>query len=256
MRHPRAWHGAIWLKERGAKFNAESLHELTGIASSTAWALLRKIELVIEAEMNAGNVAVSSASFLDVYGRRSLMTPAGGHPRQEEDSIERECQRERTTERHRTEPGLSGLEKELYGQLSDEPVHCDYLVGRLHSSTSEILSAITMLELDGIVKAVAGGRYVRNVARFNDQPHPSAESNRRGTAAAGSTTVVKPIIEFIRSIFQRISRKYVQLYAANHWFHADGMKWGLDSLFEACVKFRQVSYEEIRNYVSPSVVLT
>jgi hypothetical protein len=253
MRHVRAWHAAIWLKERGAIFNNKQFHELVGIAASSSWNILKRIEMVIQARMNSENGSVSSALFSAVYGRRSRMTPKDSHPRQEEDSMEHDRPDDRMTDCV-NEPDLSPDEKELYDLLSEKPVHCDTLADRLQKSINDILSGLTMLELSGLVTASPGGRYAHANRASAVRLNYFSNANAGKTKSAGSGLVVKSIMEFIKHVFQSVSRKYVQLYAAAHWFHTEESTWGIDSLFRACVQFGDIRDDQILEYVSPSMI--
>jgi DNA processing protein len=61
-----------------------------------------------------------------------------------------------------TPPDLTGLEKELYELLSDEPVHIDALAIKIRRTTAEVLSTLLTLELLGIVKQLSGKMFVRS----------------------------------------------------------------------------------------------
>jgi hypothetical protein len=255
MKAARAWHAAIWLKERGAIFNNKQFHELVGIASSTTWNILKRIEMVIHSHMDEENVSVSSSALSDVYGRRSRMTPKEAHPRQEEDSIEHTHTEKRPSESV-NRPDLSSFEEELYAILSETPVHCDTLTEQLQKPISEILSGLTMLEIAGLASAAGSGRYARTSTASNTRSGTFATSSGRSKGCADSAARVKPIIDFIKRVFQSVSRKYIQLYTATHWLHSDSTKWGIDSLFQACARFRDIGEVEILDFVSPSMVLT
>jgi hypothetical protein len=255
MKAPRAWHAAIWLKERGAIFNNKQFHELVGIASSSTWNILKRIEIVIKSHMDSDNSSVPSALFTDVYGRRSRMTPKEVHPSyEEEDSVKDVAPKEKTHE-GTSKPDLSEFEQELYDLLSEKPVHCDALMQQLQQPISEILSGLTILEVAGLVNATGGGRYARTNPEWNGRSSSNGHSTARPASTLGNETSVKPIIDFIKSVFQSVSRKYVQLYTATHWLHIDRTTWGTDSLFQACVKFRDICEEEILDFVSPSMVM-
>jgi DNA processing protein len=54
------------------------------------------------------------------------------------------------------------LEGQLAGLLSDDPVHADDLVARTHRAPSEVMAALSMLELQGRAVQVGGMHYVRS----------------------------------------------------------------------------------------------
>lgn len=61
----------------------------------------------------------------------------------------------------RPEPTLAGAEKIIYEQLSDEPLHVDQLAYQAELSSSETLSALLTLELNGLIRQMAGKMFVK-----------------------------------------------------------------------------------------------
>jgi DNA processing protein len=61
----------------------------------------------------------------------------------------------------REEMRLSGLEKEVFDLLSDEPRHVDYLAQKAQRSTPEILTVLLTLELMGVVKQLSGKCFIK-----------------------------------------------------------------------------------------------
>ena len=56
---------------------------------------------------------------------------------------------------------LSGNEKKIVGILSLQPKHVDQIIQESELSVGDVTSALTMLEMNGIVKRVPGNAYVR-----------------------------------------------------------------------------------------------
>ena len=81
IRLARPWLAAIWLMERGITINAGQLHRLVDIAISSAWALLKKLSMVIKNVMDSQPaVEQASENFAPAICKRSLETPAKLHP--------------------------------------------------------------------------------------------------------------------------------------------------------------------------------
>ena len=88
IRHVRAWLAAIWMKENGASLTSAKLHRLVGIAYSSAWHILKKINTVLQEEMQEG-YDVASTFFSITYCKRSRETPAREHPIAEQEELEK-----------------------------------------------------------------------------------------------------------------------------------------------------------------------
>jgi len=79
----RAWLACAWFKQQGLLLSASKLAKLSGVASSTAQIIHRKINLVLLGKMDlkAPRVALERLAFAII--KRSLNTPARVHPREE-----------------------------------------------------------------------------------------------------------------------------------------------------------------------------
>jgi len=51
--------------------------------------------------------------------------------------------------------------KDLYGIIDDEPKDIDYIMKKTKINLSELMVKLTMLELEGKIKKVAGNRYIK-----------------------------------------------------------------------------------------------
>jgi hypothetical protein len=65
---------------------------------------------------------------------------------------------------------------------------------------------------------------------------------------------IKAAIAYIRTYFQGVSRKFLQLYLASFWCHFDRVRWTPGAILLACIEHPPISYEAIVNYVSPPAV--
>jgi hypothetical protein len=271
IRHPRAWLAAIFLRERGVTISAARFQRLVGdIAYSTAWDIFKKLEFVITQQMENSFLTTPTAHFRDVICKRSLMTPPREHPFAEEaecgirngDGADKFSQHDEYSKSSSTSmygggaelslpvlAGTSSLECEIYEALSTEPLHFDALLVRTKTSVDQLLSAITMLELQGLVTNIGGNRYVRSEPRKGD---PRVVSLPTISASGGS--VISLCIEFVKRKFQGVSRKYLQFYLAEYWCYIDRTRWSLGGLLRTCQQFCYVRTKEIRSYESPLMV--
>lgn len=147
-------------------------------------------------------------------------------------------------------PKLRELDYQIFEKLSVQPTHCDALVVAVQVPTGDVVSSLGILEAHGLVTALGGSKFVRTTASSNRNWRRLArKENVENQSRVGS------VIQFIRDTFQLISRKYIQLYSANHWFYYDKERWKENSLFDACVGAKRVNVNKILRFVSPLKVL-
>jgi ribosomal protein L37AE/L43A len=285
IRHPQAWLGAIWLLEHGVQFNAWQFHLVAGIAYSTAWTILKKLAVVLQSHVEADPVCLEIASvlFAPTFCKRSLETPANEPPSAEQNEIEKRSLDDGGTDdvtngshasastraSSTTEDrigALPGPHAAIYAILSVSPIEFDELSRKSGTEARRLSTILTMLELDGLASSLPGNKFVRAVpVASNTHPLSTAvtASRQHGSAALWtdnqnkggmSMDAIAVQIDFIRSCFQGISRKYLQLFLATSWCLLDRGRWPTGSLFRACIAFSKISYEEIRLFVSPLYV--
>jgi hypothetical protein len=246
IRVPRAWLCAIWLLEQGIKINASRLHRIAGIAYSTAFAILKKLAIVISSEMD-DTISACSSSFLAAFRKRSSKTPADSHPAAEQEQIEAASFRAAENGLEDQTAGCA-LEKDLqlvYDCLGNTPADADSLCEQLNKPVEKLAATLTLLELEGLAQRLHGNSYVRS---------SKAKRAISQTSDSDLLPLVATILDFIWSEFHGISRKYLQLYVAMHWYHSENNLGSAGSLLETCAKFRPVKYAEILGYVSPALI--
>lgn len=245
IRLATVWFGALYLMAKGVQFNPNQFHEVAGIAYSTAWIIVKKLTLVIEFHFPE-DYSVPSSEFSAVICRRSKETPAKKHPVSEEEADQEAAARNSEPQDDEVLAALGPQAKAVYDALSPDPIHFETLAGCTGFSAAGLASALTLLELSGLILALAGGRYRRSERKKQSQT----------VATEAGLQMVERAIEFIEVTFQGISRKYLQLHLAAHWCLVDRTRWSPQSLLKECLEFGRVTYAEIRAYVSPSIVKT
>jgi hypothetical protein len=275
IRKPKAWLFTIWLIGMSETFNACDLERLLGIAHSTASIIIKKVLTVIKDEMKEDRRAIelSSADFLEVINRRSRKTPVDAHPQAEEEELPTDFSSNTNsgkgqptyTPSQESQPRLSlespsGItdstelseaEKEILSLLSKNPTHIDELC-RLTNKLPQALSPTLMiLELNGIIEGITADTYVL-ASPIKKQNSPA--SSNSGQDSSLPETSVLGFIEYIRSEFGGISRKYLELYLAFYWCYCDRSRWTTGSIIKACNRFPEFSYEQILAFVSPPKV--
>ena len=268
----RAWLGAIWMKDRRVRFNPRDLEKCAEIAYSTANMICKALKLVISEEMD--EATLQSGAFLNLMTRRSKMTPRKKHPTAEQTEYEREETRKkshggqesrtakkngaakakRSTQEPKAQPqgsagldGLSDNEKKVFNNLSDNAISIDTLCRKTGMKAVDISQTLTMLELNGLAREMPGGRFEK-IEIPSEQNNGSAEMQTLSMLTAQNKSKIARAIEFIEELYSGISRKYLQLYLADHWFFVDEKRWSEGSLLAACHKFRTVKYKEILEF--------
>jgi hypothetical protein len=203
-----------------------------------------------------------------VFTKRSRETPARKLPLAEQEAIDEACD-EMTSQRSgdlpRNEASMGVLEitpeavkeavepiiedpveQAIYRSVSAKPIPYDAICEKTRLSAGEVSAALTFMELSGVVKRLPGDQYVRC-------PAVSAATAGEQALDKAQKKVVDKIVEYIRSKFGGISRKYLQNYISIQWYQADG-EGAHGSLLDLCLKHRSVCHREIREYVSPPLV--
>ncbi len=282
IRLVRPWLTAIWLMERGARFNSSQLEKLITFTYSSTLNIFKKVTTVIESLMEAESLVVPSALFAPAVCKRSRETPAREHPLAEQEELEKQrpdnaavsqpsCKggqrlvlppveasdsgsshdkrsdmKPCTLSDEKTptsESTLAELERKVYEILSNQPAHFDSICQQTKMSAAEMSAALMLLELNGLAKRMPGDRYLRFIPR---QSSGSSKSVDKSTMK-----IVSTIVDYVRVTFHGVSRKCLQNYLAAHWCHIDRTRWHSGSLLQECIRFRAVSYAEILDYVSP-----
>jgi len=274
IRKPRAWLFTIWLMGMGERFNACDLKRLLSIAHSTAQTIIKKVLTVIAEDMQQDSrvIEASSGHFLAAIYKRSRKTPADEHPTAEQDEMEDFTPPTNSTQ-IQVPPSapatclpmlslgsptgmtdsaeLSEAEKEIVSLLSNTPMHIDELCKRTRKSPQSLSAALMILELNGFIESITSDTFVlASGAKRNISPVLLAcgkDLDLLGASVVG-------FIEYVRSEFRGISRKYLELYLASYWCFLDRKRWSTKSILKACDRFRNVTYEDILAFVSPPMV--
>lgn len=163
---------------------------------------------------------------------------------------------------------LSERESEVYKHLSREPLDFDALCQRARIATNEVSSAITMMELAGVIRRLPGDRYVRctseksakadiksiGIDKIGSGDDNGSDSEWLNHATGRTDRTVTAAINFVLINFHGISRKYLQNYLAAYWCHVERARWPFSTLVEACFQYGPVFYRHIVKYVSPTLV--
>ncbi len=286
-KHITAWLAAAQLTDLGLTTNQCELARETGASDSTTWAILRKIEDLQNRflKTHPGATELDSALFTGIFYRRSLETPANRHPVEEQTEMEKrefvealadETPGQKPSHSHHS-PGqqttmqditkteapreYSESETEVLKYISTERITFDELCRFTGLATAKIQCALTMLELDELIKIEGNVIVSQNPTPITKaKPGQGAQNplpiHKKSTANSHKIPKKKidSILSFIYDNFQAISRKYLQLYLAAYWCQVDRTTWSPGSFYKACRHTDAKTYKQIKSFVSPLVV--
>lgn len=250
IKRVRAWLALILMKQDGIIVNPFQFHKFFNVAYATAADMFKKLRLMFEQTMQLDSPSVPSSAFFSLIFRRSRKTLAEQHPTSElDDSCEFETAEATISLRSFVnDPNvmeLSPTEQKVFDCLSSaDKVHFDKLCNMTSLETGSLSAALVMLELYGLVHPIPGDHYVRSKPHLLRKEIENADVLPRINIAA----------KFIRSLFQGISRRYLQLYLAEFWFHANRKNLLPNFLFASCIKGPPLDHKAMLAYVSPQIV--
>lgn len=238
VRLVRAWFAGLWLTEKGILFSAYEFAKIFGTALSTAQNIIKTIALFITERMR-GLPLVSTAVFLELFCRRSSETPANAHPKEEQLALNKLEHKDSQSNDHLN--SLSELEQSIFQCLKiDEFQTLDELIEIIGINFDDLVMGLTSLQFRGLIESRNGQSY--KLSETQGIP-PSIET---------IGTSLEQFFQTTKNIWQRISRKYVQMYLALFW-NSLTKNWNQSCWFEFC-SAEPPNRNLIQSYVSPSKV--
>jgi len=264
MRAAKPWLSAIWLMEQGFAPNSSSFHQLAEVSQSSALNILKKVRKVIQNKMDETSPTASSSTFQAVICKRSRETPARDHPKAEElDYAQRadnfsedplpEAGQNPTdvdAENCAKASGLGPQPRQVYDALVDSGSGIDELCRRTGLATHELLAALSLLEVEGLLQYLPGGRYARTLPKQFSVSVGKVDSN----PGLVTSSILTMVLRFIHANFHGISRKYLQNYVAGYWCYTAKLRWRCGALLRACLQSHPIRYKDLLGYVSPSLI--
>lgn len=269
------WLLFIWMLDHGITLNSMELSDLSGLATSSSQHIIKKVSFVLKEMMKRETRSrAHSSKFIHVITKRSRETPAREHPRAEikglhqkkkiASSFKCKCttsisintqsknpqkeQHSTSTANNQSELESKDIENEILETLSQKPAHIDSICQRIGLSISDLISSLTIMEVAGKIKNTGRDYYQLS------ENHRIAHKRQNSPISKFS---LKKTRLFIKSVFQGVSRKYLQLYLATFWYKTK-MKIlnSQKNLLELCVNHGDISHRTIYSYVSPQFLTT
>ncbi|MFN8655330.1 MAG: hypothetical protein U0105_03235 [Candidatus Obscuribacterales bacterium] len=260
IRRPRAYLLLIEMFAEGVFINTSQFQKEAQVAYSTALGIFKKLTMVIAGSMTDG-AEVPSHLFSPGFCKRSKVTPAGEHPRNEERVATPHLNPNLSVRQVdflipnpvTDESDLSDADLEVLNVLTTDPIQFDALFERTEMSVSTLLSSLTVLELSGFVLRLSADRYALRPEVRTNPDDDTVDSDRLPVRHAILETVAT-ILNWIKTSFHGISRKYLQNYLAAYWCLRDRATWNPGALARACIDADAISDQVILAYVSPPLV--
>ncbi len=235
------------LTENGVHVSVLQFSKIAGIVYKTARKIFGMVSTVIESEMSHAFAVVPSKFFITTFYKRSTETPVKKHPSAEQKAMEvasfsktPALQRKAVLIQLAAGLGKHGeAMREVYEALSPKnPMSEDKICQHTRLETGEVLASLFELELEKFIKQEPGGWILASL--------PQASKG-----LASNALPVKEFIEFVKTTFYGIARKYLQKYLAYWWYlKRQGLHSGL--LIDKCLRFGRMKIEGLsRLYVTP-----
>ena len=234
------------LKEMGITPSANETAKLLRVTNDTVNKIYKQLGIVVISRFPKNAVEVPTEHAVTVFTRRTVLTPAGKPPFEEEFEMQRQHQAQdaQTHSVNISQPGmpdLSELELLLFEIISENPIHFDQLAERSQLQTHTLSSALTLLELRGLIQAQAGNKF----ARANSLFIKNADGSER------EKSIVESYNYFVKDNYQGVGRKYAQVYSSFFWLANDRKTWRKNSLRKLYAAHPYVSYQDILDFVTP-----
>lgn len=245
---------AIWLLEQGIAFNAAELARMAAIATSSAWGILLRLSKVLEARASDKKETVSASLFVATICRRSRESPARQHPAAEFDGLAQstppnQALRPVTTDSAEQADALSLSETEqfVFDHLENHPAFLESIVEATELPEDDVFSALSMLNLAGLIKITPGPQYARIVKN-------RILSTTMALASPALQTALRDLKTFLKEIFGGVSFKYLQSYLLRYSCLLEPTGWKNDGLLQECANAPNISLLFLTQHPSPHYV--
>ncbi len=246
----RAWFAGLWFLSSGVLYSRKEFSNLFGIALDTAQRISDTISIHLTEKMSQ-LPSVPSAAFKEIFGRRSIETPARRPPMAEQIEMEKNA-KENTPAYNEAEAceeltvvhnrDLNAAEKTILSKLNSEQFSSlDSLLDSCGLEFSELITTLGMLQLKGLVESSPGQLFKL----------PKREPSIQLALSETCKLTIEDFINKAKTVWHRITRKNVQLHLALYWSTVQTDIWKNTDLFFEILDQEPLSRGQIRGYISP-----
>jgi hypothetical protein len=268
----------LWFQEHDLPLSSSRARDLLGIAQSSAWVMLKKIELALSSGLSLDpkkTVVLLCDAFSNAIRKRSRQTPAGEHPSVETHSQSRagndECLEADVDSEGRTQPtrsatanlhstlsmsaSLSEPQQRIFDvmtQARNNSIHIETLSNLTGIRPDELCLQLMCMEMDKLIKAEGFGRYKIDRSQIAYLVHRNSAEQSVPTESLQEK--VEQFISFCHQRYHGISGKYLQLYLALSGRVFCNVVKDFQNRLRLLLTRAPVDYREIVRYVSPAQV--
>jgi hypothetical protein len=256
MRKPVGWYRALVVFDRGIVCSKAELTRITSLAGSSAGNIFNKITKTILDELfsDDGNfVLLDSSLLLKLFGKRSIETSRHQPPKSEQQEYEERvgAHELQSVPMQIEQMNMIPAAEYVYNLLSEKALSSDELVTSATINHGDVIAGVTMLELAGLVHTDKQGRLAVEKQRVFAAGSLEVSAALEGVELG---TVVERLVVFIKEKFHAVSRKYVQLYLAAHWWQQQKNSWHQGTISKMCAKTAYFRGKDLLHYVSGILV--
>ncbi|MBX9940774.1 MAG: hypothetical protein K2Y32_16055 [Candidatus Obscuribacterales bacterium] len=257
----RAWFFAIWIVENEFYVSSKWFAQAIGISQSSALHILKSTLYLIEE--NSGvfeSVGFGLSEFRLFFRKRSFLTPAMVKPSCElqQGADESSCHDNHTDSADGSWVDVTASERDpvrsaVISALKEGSRSLDEIRNTTRHSSSDVLAAITDLELDGEISAIAGNRF--KLCQKVDSGLTTLREEVMRKEPGNSKSILDAIALFCRlslGIVRGVSRKYLSLYLgfANSLVAQEAVA----SFMSMCIESSYIGSRRLRTYASAAVL--
>lgn len=149
--------------------------------------------------------------------------------------------------------GLNTNVKVILNLITSKPISFDNICINSGFAAKEVSTSLALLELESHIKALPGNRYMTNSVTSN-----MSINSRCDQILSESSRKLKGYLmeseEFVKSVHQGVSLKYLQNYLALSACFRYRERWNCGKLFQTCFASKSISGSNIRAIESPGLV--
>jgi hypothetical protein len=249
MKMPRLTLGAIHIKAHCSVFCIKAFAKRFGYSYGACYEQFQKLDnIIFQHTLTLKAIEnVDTALFNRCWTRRSIATPANEAPIAEQIAATRHIQPELRDEALKPQRvdvlDRSADEQIAYQHICSDAILFDALMTKTGLDVATLSSAITMLELDGLIEALPGSKFIlgkaTNAGRTQVFSELQRKANRVDKVHRATVDQLVPLLILQNNGF---SRKHLQNYIVDRWrvltIFASGRPL---NLLEMCIKYEDVA---------------
>lgn len=270
---PDVWLAVFFFKEEGVAVSLNQLRILLKASLDCVRNADLKIMMAFEnflrnkKEPSSSSGSLACSDLMEVLFRRSLETAAWtGAADESNDYPKIACDDEDEPQPQILSITIAPMskEEEFSQTYSDEITKVLSAVSRQSSTVEQLLettglslpqlnASLGMLEIAGEV-VQRQDRSFSLKSKAEQSKKPVKDGQKRAPRDPSLKAHVEDFIEFAEQCWRGVSRKYAQLYFLSFWYRANRFKFPPGCFVSAVAANGHISSEEVRDYVSPSLL--